>query len=111
MANSFLDKTGLSYFWGKIKAYVDSKKPKAHSVVLSSSGWSSNTQTVSVPGILADETKQLIQPIAASSSKEAYEEAGVSCTAQAANSLTFTCSEVPATNLTVYIVITEVVAT
>lgn len=86
-------------------------KPIYRTVTLASGGWSSNAQTVSVPGVLADETKQLIQPIAASSSKEAYEEAGVSCTAQAANSLTFTCSEVPATNLTVYIVITEVVAT
>lgn len=79
-------------------------------VTLTSSGWSGdNTQTVSVPGVLADETKQLIQPVAATSSKEAYELYGVSCTGQAADSLTFTCLALPESDLTVYVVITELV--
>lgn len=79
-------------------------------LTLTTTGWSEdNTQTVSCPGILADETKQLIQPVAASSSKEAYSTCGISCTEQAADSLTFSCSEVPSEDLTVYAVVTELV--
>lgn len=79
-------------------------------VTLTSSGWSGdNTQTVSIPGVLADETKQLIQPVAATISKEQYELYGVSCTGQAADSLTFTCLALPESDLTVYVVITELV--
>ena len=127
MAN-FLDKTGLSYFWGKVKfhvngkidevkQYVDTKVSESgggsaslSTVTLTTSGWTGdNTQTVSVPGILADETKQLIQPVAATASKEAYELYGISCTGQAADSLTFTCLALPESDLTVYVVITELV--
>lgn len=116
MAN-FLDKTGLSYFWSKVKNYVDNKVSESGggaaslaTVTLTSAGWlGDNTQTVSVPGILVDETKQLIQPVAATASKEAYELYGVSCTGQAADSLTFTCMGVPETDLTVYVVVTELV--
>ena len=127
MAN-FLNKTGLSYFWGKVKfhvngkidevkQYVDTKVSEScggsaslSTVTLTTSGWTGdNTQTVSVPGILADETKQLIQPVAATASKEAYELYGISCTGQAADSLTFTCLALPESDLTVYVVITELV--
>lgn len=80
-------------------------------VTLTAVGWlGDNTQTVSVPGVLADETKQLIQPVAATASKEAYELYGVSCTGQAADSLTFTCMGIPESDLTVYVVVTELVA-
>ena len=126
--NNFLDKTGLSYFWTKIKGYVGSKidevkeyvdtkvsesgggSASLSTVTLTTSGWTGdNTQTVSVPGVLADETKQLIQPVAATASKEAYELYGISCTGQAADSLTFTCLALPESDLTVYVVITELV--
>ena len=129
MANSFLDKTGLSYFWEKVKShvngkidevkqYVDTKVSESgggsaslSTVTLTTSGWTGeNTQTVSVHGILADETKQLIQPVAATTSKEQYELYGVSCTGQAADSLTFTCMALPESDLTVYVVVTELVA-
>lgn len=83
-------------------------KPTYASVTLSSSGWSDNTQTVTVNGVLADETKQLIQPMPAVASQVAYMSAGIYCSGQAANSLTFTCSETPAEDITLYIVITEV---
>ena len=36
---------------------------------------------------------------------EAYDDAVVRCRVQAENSLTFTCEEIPAVDLTVYIVI------
>ena len=92
------------------KAYVDSKAPKSVSVTLTTSAWASNAQTVTVNGVLADETKQLIQPMPAIASQSAYYAAGILCTGQAANSLTFTCTETPEENLTVYVVIQEVSA-
>lgn len=87
------------------KAYVDSKSPAVQTVTLTTSGWSSNTQTVTVSGVVASETAQLITPIPADASRSAYYEAGIMCTGQAANSLTFTCQTVPTSNLTVYVVI------
>lgn len=87
------------------KAYVDSKAPTSVTITLSSSSWSSNTQTVTVSGVSATETAQLITPTPAIASQSAYYEAGIMCTGQAANSLTFTCQTVPTSNLTVYVVI------
>ena len=87
------------------KAYVDSKAPTPVTVTLSASSWSSNTQTVTVSGVSAAETAQLITPTPAISSQSAYYEAGIMCTNQGTNSLTFTCQTVPASNLTVYVVI------
>lgn len=85
-------------------------KPKYKQITLLASGWSSNTQTVTVSGVSADETAQLIQPAPAVASQAAYYAAGILCTNQAANSLTFTCQTVPTSNLTVYVVIQEVIA-
>lgn len=91
---------------GANKAYVDSKAPLPPvTVTLTTSGWSSNTQTVTVSGVSATETAQLITPTPAIASQSAYYEAGIMCTGQAANSLTFTCQTVPTSNLTVYVVI------
>ena len=87
------------------KAYVDSKSPTSVTITLTTSGWSSNTQTVTVSGVSATETAQLITPTPAIASQSAYYEAGIMCTGQAANSLTFTCQTVPTSNLTVYVVI------
>lgn len=83
-------------------------KPMGHGVTLPASAWSGNSQTITVPGVLADETKQLIQPVPAIASQAAYLAAGILCTGQAANSLTFTCQTVPEADLTVYVVITDV---
>lgn len=83
-------------------------KPMVHGVTLLASAWSGNSQTITVPGVLADETKQLIQPVPAIASQAAYLAAGILCTGQAANNLTFTCQTVPTGNLTVYVVIQEV---
>lgn len=82
--------------------------PKAVTITLSSGSWSSNTQTVTVNGILADETKQLIQVNPASASRTAYISAGIICSGQAANSLIFTCTTTPTSNLTVYVTYQEV---
>lgn len=89
---------------------VAAPMPKAHEVTLPASGWSNNAQTVTVSGVLADETKQLIQPMPAMASQSSYYGAGVLCSGQAENSLTFTCQNVPTEGLTVYVVMQEVEA-
>ena len=81
--------------------------PVSVPVTLTAGGWQNNTQTVTVTGVLADETAQLIQPVPSAASREAYSEANVQATAQAANSLTFSCDTVPSGSLTVYVVITR----
>ena len=59
-------------------------------------------QTITVEGMTA-EAKIIVSP--APASLDAYGSAQVRCTAQAANSLTFACSKVPESNLTVNILI------
>lgn len=96
------------------KLYVDNAvsavKPKAHKVTLTVAGWDSTakTQTVSVTGVLADETKQLILPMPTSASMSAYNDAGIQCTAQAAGKLTFTADTVPTAEIDVYVTVTPV---
>ena len=82
--------------------------PKSVTVTLPASAWSSNTQTVTVSGVLADESAQLIQPMPAIASQNAYISAGVICSGQAANQLTFTCSTTPTEDISLYVVLTEV---
>ena len=109
---------GASYTVDKIKnplnlatkAYVDSKRPKYVVIYLNAAGWSNNQQTVTVKGVSATETAQLIQPMPAVASQQAYMAAGIYCSGQAANSLTFTCSTVPTQDITVYVAIQEVQA-
>ena len=86
------------------------RKIKRVSVTLAAANWSNGAQTVTVTGVKADETAQLIQPVPASASRSAYEAAGIRATAQAANSLTFSCDTTPSGDLTVYVIITEVSA-
>lgn len=84
--------------------------PSSTTITLTASGWSSNTQTVTVSGVSADETAQLIQPMPAIASQAAYMAAGIYCSGQASNSLTFTCQTAPTGNITVYVVMQEVSA-
>lgn len=104
-AGQVLKKTETGTEWGNVDG-----GPKSRTVTLSASGWASNSQTVTVSGILADETKQLIQPCPAMASQSSYYAAGIKCTGQAANQLTFGCDTVPTENLTVYVVIQELSA-
>lgn len=79
-------------------------------ITLPASGWSSNAQTVTVTGVLADESAQLIQPMPAIASQNAYISAGIICSGQGENQLTFTCSTTPTEDISLYVVITEVSA-
>ena len=92
--------------------FVAAQKLKVISITLSASAWDSSTktQTVTVSGVLADETKQIITPTPALASQTAYYEAVILCTGQAANQLTFTAKKIPTIDLTVYVTIQEVSA-
>ena len=96
--------------WIEDETVLLAKNPVSTAVTLSASGWNSSTktQTVTVSGVLADETKQLITPTPAIASQTAYYEAVVLCTGQAANQLTFTAKKIPTADLTVYVTIQEV---
>lgn len=87
---------------------VSAPTPVYRTITLTASAWSNNAQTVTVSGVSATETAQLIQPMPAMASQSAYYAAGILCTNQAANSLTFTCQNVPTEDLTVYVVMQEV---
>ena len=86
------------------------KAPKSVSVTLAAASWDSTakTQTVTVTGVSATETAQMITPTPALASQTAYYDAGILCTGQAADSLTFTANTIPTADLTVYVVIQEV---
>lgn len=79
-------------------------------MILAADGWDEAelTQTVTAAGVLADETAQLILPVPAIASRSEYVAAGVLCTNQAADRLTFTCSSIPTASLTVYVTMQEV---
>lgn len=87
------------------KQYVDALKPKPITITLPASGWSNNQQTVTATGVTADNA---VTPSPAPESWEAAGAAGVRCTAQGADSLTFTCSETPTEDLTYNVLIQEV---
>ena len=79
---------------------------EAKAVSLTIANWTGEaapfTQTITVQGITAA-SNIIVAP--APASLDAYGAAQVRCTAQAANSLTFACSKVPESNLTVNILI------
>ena len=72
-------------------------KHTSSTVTLTSSGWSSNSQTVSVSGMAAT-LDIVVSP--APASQEAWGKAGVFCSSQGAGTLTFTCKSAPTTSLT-----------
>lgn len=69
---------------------------------LTVAGWSDNTQTVTVTGVTETNTV-FVSPAPASASD--YASAGIICTAQGTDSLTFTCTTVPTNAITVNVVI------
>lgn len=91
-------------------AQLTALKTKAHKVTLTVAGWNSSTkqQTVAVADVVADETAQLILPMPAAASMTAYNDAGIQCTAQAANTVTFTADTVPTADVEVWVVVQSV---
>ncbi len=72
--------------------------------------WDALTQSVDAPGVLPDETAQLIRIVPALASQAAYFAAGVLCTGQSEGALAFTCRETPAADLQVFAVLQGVTA-
>lgn len=71
-------------------------------VTLTTAGWSSNLQTVTATGVTSS-NNVIVSP--APTSADEYVGCNVMCTAQAANSLTFSCDFVPSAALTVNVLI------
>lgn len=82
-------------------------KPKSVSVTLTTSGWSSNTQTVTVSGVKATGQNVRLSPVTKADA-DAWASAGCWCTAQGANSLTFTCETVPTQDIELNVEMQEV---
>lgn len=84
---------------------VDAVKPSAYLATLTATGWDGTalTQTVTVPGIQADESRQMIIPMPTIAYMAAYNDAGIQLTNQADNALTFTAQEVPTADIQVYV--------
>jgi hypothetical protein len=68
------------------------------SVTIATSDWSSNAVTVTATGVTASNTV-IVSPDSASMAD--YAAAGVQCTAQGANTLTFSCTSAPTSSLTI----------
>ena len=108
--NMVVHETEIATLNGYVGSMIEAATPKSVSVTLAAASWDSTakTQTVTVTGVSATETDQMITPTPALASQTAYYEAGILCTGQAANSLTFTATTVPTDDLTVYVMIQEV---
>ena len=89
--------TNFDMQWATIPGFSQGKTG-----TLTEAGWSNGSQTITVSGVTAS-GNVLVAPSPAS--QDAYAAAGVKCTAQAANSLTFTCKKAPAEALTVNVVL------
>lgn len=72
------------------------------SITLAAADWSNSTITVAVTGVTAS-NNVIVSPV--SNDAEAYASAGILCTAQNADTLTFTCTTTPLTDLTVNVLI------
>ena len=85
-------------------------EPNRQTATLSASGWSGNAQTITVQGVIADQSAQDIDiSCADKASAAAWAAGGVWCSdPTAANQLTFTCDTVPTANINVRIRLWEV---
>lgn len=75
--------------------------PKMTIVTLTAIGWSNNTQTVTVNGILADETQQaiFINPVYNIANVETILNCNIYASAQGENSITFSADTTPTTDV------------
>ena len=92
----FADGAGLS----TVKTAIEAEIPAitALTLTLVVANWSSDAQTLTATGVTAS-SNVVISP--APASMDDYVSAGIKCTAQSANSLTFTCDTVPTNDISV----------
>lgn len=96
-SGKFLTTDGTDASWATINALQNTA-----TATLAVNDWSSNTQTVTVQGVTASNTV-FVAPAPASNAD--YVAGGIVCTAQASNSLTFTCATTPSSAITVNVCI------
>ena len=78
--------------------YLQEGETSSTSIVLPVSGWVNNTQTINnVKGVTANNNIF----VAPAGNPKAYADAGIYCSAQDTNSLTFVCETIPTENITV----------
>lgn len=90
-----------------------SERPKAAQVTLTAAGWNASTkkQTVTVSGVLADTSKQVIWvAFASEAALDAYMDAGIVPVAQGANTVTFRADKVPTADISVTVLMQGVLA-
>ena len=91
----------------ELKDYVNQWSPKPTTVILVSSSWSSNQQTVTASGATSDTAKTIIMvsPEPSTDNYNAYNENTIRCISQADDTLTFQCESVPTIDVIVNVVI------
>lgn len=106
-----IEEVSVTYAWSQIDVQpvptaeeIGAAVKTNKTATLAVADWSSNTQTVTVSGVTATNTI-FVAPAPTSASD--YSSAEILCTAQAANSLTFTCVTVPSNAISVNIVIID----
>lgn len=95
------------------KVKLDSLSNKTTvTISLTTADWTSSnglySKSVTVNGVSATETSQVITIVPKLSSQAEYMECGIYASNQAANSITFTCLKVPLNTLTVYVIIENI---
>lgn len=86
---------------------VEAVTPKVQAVTLTAAGWTGSgpySQTVSVPGVLADVGAQMVHILP--DDLDAWAAAGARCTGQGAGALTFTAKE--KAEMQIFVVLQEV---
>ena len=108
---AFKSKVAKSDLTNDVQTALGAGETIMRAVTLPASGWNTSTkqQTATVPGVLADKTKQEIHFTSGDLSYDnAWDDCVVKGVAQAANSITFQCKTVPTVEIVVYVTIKSV---
>lgn len=97
-----IEEDTVSYAWERIDVQPMPPAPISRTATLSSANWSNNSQTITVSGVTAT---NIVFVSPAPTSATDYASAGIICTVQASNSLTFICESTPSGNISVNVVI------
>ena len=99
----------ITYSWARVDtqpqptaAEIGAVTQTQATITLVAADWSNSTQSKTVTGVTPTNTV-IVAP--APTSAEDYASAGILCTAQTTNTLTFTCSSTPASDISVSVVI------
>ena len=104
-----ITQTGSTYAWERSNVQpvptaedIGATTSKSHTTTLMAANWSDSTYVATVQGVTATNTV-IVAPSA--SSTDDYVAAGIKCTAQAKNQLTFTCDTTPTSNIGISLLI------